>query len=202
MTVEIRDVEIGPCPARTYEQASRRWAVILPGARYLPDAPLLWFAREAALAAGYDVMAVWDTYDRRGDAQQWVAERLTAALQQVPDLTPLLIAKSLTTLATGAAAERRLPAVWLTPLIAAAHPASGPVVAGLRAATAPALLVGGAADESWDPAIARAVPHGTVLEIADADHVLQVAGDIGRSLDALRTVATAVREFATDRLAE
>lgn len=49
------------------------------------------------------------------------------------------------------------------------------MVAGLRAATEPYLLVGGTDDESWDGALARDLtPH--VLEIEDADHGFYVPG--------------------------
>ncbi len=197
VAVEMTDIDLGPCRARKYETGAARWAVILPGAMYLPDAPLLWFSREAVLAAGCNVLAVWDTFDHRGDRQQWVDERLQAALEHVPATTPLLVTKSLTSLAARAAAERALPAVWLTPLISDVHPDAPAVVAGLRASRAATLLVGGTADVSWDGATARAaVPHATVLEIADADHVLQVPGDLERSLAALATVARAVGDFA------
>jgi hypothetical protein len=201
MAVQMSEVDLGPCPGRRYEAGHSRWSIILPGAMYPPDAPLLWFSREAALAAGFNVLAVWDTFDRQGDPRAWVETRLDAALAQVPDEAPLLITKSLTSLASRAAAARELPGVWLTPLVAAAYPAAPQVMEGLAAGHAPCLLVGGGADSSWDAAVARMVPQSTIVEIADADHVLQVPGNLARSLEALRTVATAVHAFARERLA-
>ena len=53
----------------------------------------------------------------------------------------VLIGKSLGTYAAALAAERGLPAIWLTPLLT-----SDWVVDGLRRSTAPFLLVGGTAD--------------------------------------------------------
>ncbi len=196
VNIAMSDVDLGPCRAKVYDRGADRWAIVLPGAMYLPDAPLLWFSREAALEAGYNVLAVWDTFDRSGDPLTWVEERLQAALDHVPDEAPMLIAKSLTTMASQLAARRGLRAVWITPLVAAEHPAAEMVMAGLMAASAPSLLIGGGADSSWDATVAGAVPRGRVLEIADADHVLQVPGDVGRSLDALRTVSVSVEEFA------
>jgi len=194
--VEMRELDLGLCRARRYATGAARWAIILPGAMYLPDAPLLWFAREAVLASGYNALAVWDTYHRDGDAREWVEIRLMAALDQVPDRTPLLISKSLTSLASRIAAARNLPGVWLTPLVAAGHPAALQVMEGLAAGRAPCLLVGGAADSSWDAAATRSVPQATIVEIADGDHALQVPGDVPRSLQALQTVTAAVATFA------
>jgi len=198
----MSEVDLGPCRGRTYDRGADRWAVILPGANYLPDAPLLWFAREAIVMAGYNVLAVWDTFDRKTDGQAWVDQRTQAALAHVTGVQPLLVAKSLTTLAAHIAAERSLEAVWLTPIIAADHPLASAVVAGLKQATRPCLLVGGLADWSWDAAVARSIPDARVVEIADADHALQVPGNVERSLDALRSVTHAIGEFARARPSE
>jgi hypothetical protein len=192
----MNEFDLGPCRASRYDAGAPRWSIILPGAMYLPDAPLLWFAREAVLAAGYNALAVWDSHDRQGDAREWVETRLAAALVQVPDLAPLLISKSLTSLASRMAAARGLPGVWLTPLVAAAHPAAALVMEALAAGNAPCLLVGGTTDFSWDAAVAQTVPQATIVEIADADHALQVPGDVPHSLEALQTVTAAVARFA------
>jgi hypothetical protein len=193
----IAEIDLGPCRARTYVRGNSRWAVILPGANYGPDAPLLWFAREALASAGYDVLAVLDSFDRTADPLRWVADRTDAALRHVADARPMLLGKSLTTLAAKAAAERSLAAIWLTPLLARGHPAAEVVVAGLTSSAAPCLLVGGAADEAWDGEVARSIPSATVIEIPDADHALQVPGDLVRTLDALREVTTAIAAFAS-----
>ena len=105
------------------------------------------------------------------------------------DVDQLLIGKSLGTHAAALAAERQLPAVWLTPLLILE-----PVVAALRAATRPFLLVGGTADPAWDGKLARELsPH--VLEVVDADHGMQVPGPLANSAAVLGQVATAVEDF-------
>jgi hypothetical protein len=48
---------------------------------YSTTAPLLWFAREAALAAGRNVLAVVDSRSGSGDPQQWAEERAEAAIR-------------------------------------------------------------------------------------------------------------------------
>ena len=90
-----------------------------------------------------------------------------------------MIAKSLTTRAAGIAAERGLPAIWLTPLLN--DPDS---VEMLRARTAKALLIGGTADAIWDGALARELSDD-VLEIEGADHGLARVGDVQAVADAV-----------------
>lgn len=167
-----------------------RTAIVLPGARNGPHAPLLMYAADAASARGADIRHVyWDPpYDR-------TETPLTAAgpwvVRQVPALTgrPLLIGKSLGTHAASAAAEHGLPAVWLTPLLTFDW-----VAEALRRATAPALLVGGTADGYWDGRLARELsPH--VLEIEGADHGMYVPGPLANSAAVLGRVVTAVEDF-------
>jgi hypothetical protein len=190
-------VALGPCDGIAFDQGGASWAVILPGAAYSVQAPLLWFARREAIAAGRNVLAVVDTFARDVDPVRWVEERFDAALAYVGDRDPrpVVIAKSLTTLAASSAAQRSLPAVWLTPLIAPGGPPFAPLVlAGLREGSAPRLLIGGSADPSWDGSVARSLPAAQVLELQDADHGLEVA-DIGASIANLEAVADAIRRF-------
>lgn len=197
MDVEPRTIDLGPCPGVSFDQGGRSWVVILPGAMYTPQAPLLWYARRAALATGRNVLTVVDTFaDRSQDPITWVEARLEAALAHVRDRDrrPVVIAKSLTSLAASIAARERLPAAWLTPLIAAGHPATPAVVAGLHAGTAPRLLIGGLADPSWDGAVARSFRDAEVLELDGADHGLEV-DDNAASAANLATVADAITGF-------
>jgi hypothetical protein len=196
MDIEPRTVDLGPCPGVEFDQGGVAWTVILPGAAYSPQAPLLWYARRAALASGRNVLAVVDAFDREQNPVYWVESRLEAALAHVSerDPRPVIVGKSLTSLAASIAARERLPAVWLTPLIAAGHPVTPLVVAGIRAGTAPRLLIGGLADPSWDGAVARSFTDAEVLELDGADHGLEV-DDIATSAANLATVADSVQRF-------
>jgi pimeloyl-ACP methyl ester carboxylesterase len=101
----------------------------------------------------------------------------------------LLIGKSLGSHATGLAADRSLPAVWLTPLITAPW-----VADALARTTAPFLLVGGRADPSWDEDLARRLtPH--VFSVEDADHGMYVPGPLTDSVAVLARVVVAVEVF-------
>jgi hypothetical protein len=190
----VEDVDLGVCAGRWYAADPVRVVVVLPGARYLPFAPLLWFTREVARARGWSVLEVWDEYlDRSEDPWRWVEERAEAALARVGDAEVLLVSKSLTSRAVRLAADRGLPGVWLTPLL---HEPE--IAREFERLGAPALLVGGSADESWDGELARRVGH-EVLELADADHGLQLAGDPGASVDLLGRVVAAVDAFVAAR---
>lgn len=68
------------------------------------------------------------------------------------------------------------------------------VVEGIRRASAPCLLIGGTADSSWRPSLARELsPH--VFEVEGADHGLRVPGPLARSAAVLGEMATAVESF-------
>ncbi len=199
--VRPTEVDLGVCRGRAFDAGADRWVILLPGAGYVVTAPLLWFAREAALAGGWNVLAVSDSFNGTDDPLRWVEERAEAAIQHVDGANPpLLIAKSLTSLAAPLAARLGLSAVWLTPLINASGTSMSQLVTdGLAAASAPCLLVGGSVDPSWDAVIARSVPRAEVLEISGADHLLQVPGDVAGSLDALDRVVSAVASFIAGR---
>jgi hypothetical protein len=186
----VDDVDLGVCAGRWYPADPDRVAVVLPGARYLPFAPHLWFAREVAAAHGWSVLEVWDEYlDRSVDPRRWVEDRAAAALEHAGDARIALVTKSITTGAVGIAADRGLPGIWLTPLL------HNEVIAGdFDRLEAPALLVGGTADESWDREVARRAGH-EILELEGADHGLQLPGDPLGSIEALRRVAERMDAF-------
>lgn len=96
----LTEVDLGPCRGLRFDCGSDAWVIVLPGANYPTTAPLLWFAREAALAAGRNVLAVVDSHDGASDPQQWAEERAAAALNHLEDAArPILVAKSITSLA-------------------------------------------------------------------------------------------------------
>ncbi|MER7349238.1 hypothetical protein ABT390_27945 [Streptomyces aurantiacus] len=82
----------------------------------------------------------------------------------------LLVGKSLGSFACGVAAERSLPAAWLTRVLTSSH-----IVHALQQSTASTPLVGGSADRLWD---------------AQAAH----------SLDALRQVMSRFEQFLRKEL--
>ena len=134
---------------------------------------------------------VWapDPPDLRGEEiEDWVRADAMPLLDAVGG-TPLVLGKSLGSNAASLAAERSLPAVWLTPLLILPW-----VTAALEQATAPFLLIGGTADEAWDGAAARLLtPH--VFEVDDADHGMYVPGPLVDSVAVLGRMVQAVEDF-------
>jgi pimeloyl-ACP methyl ester carboxylesterase len=167
-------------------------AVVIPGRMYGPGSPLPMYAGDVAERRGATVHRYsWSQEPGKPfqpEIEGWVCGEVAPLLDTLGG-RPLLIAKSLGTNAAALAAERSLPAVWLTPVLTVPW-----VTAALRRATAPFLLVGGTADPIWDGALARRLsPH--VFEVEDADHGMYVPGPLVDSTAVLGRVVVAVDEF-------
>jgi pimeloyl-ACP methyl ester carboxylesterase len=177
-------------PAAIFRPDAPRRVVLLPGARYPTRAPLLWFAREVAVARGFGVLEVLDEPPVGEDPFAWVRDRAQRALEHRPTALDVVIGKSLSSDVADIAAERELPAIWLTPLLD--RPG---ILAALARTSRPTLLVGGTADPTWRPdALADNVMLDR-LELDGLDHGLQLAGDPQASLAALRKVVKRVDRF-------
>jgi pimeloyl-ACP methyl ester carboxylesterase len=177
-------------PAAIYRPDAPRRVVLLPGARYPTRAPLLWFAREVAVARGFGVLEVLDEPPAGEDPFAWVHDRAQRALEHQPTELDVVIGKSLSSDVAGLVADRGLPAVWLTPLLD--RPG---IIAALARTTRPTLLVGGTADPTWLP---DAIPDNVMLDrlqLDGLDHGLQLPGDPQASLNALRKVVKKVDRF-------
>jgi hypothetical protein len=183
----IRPVDLGICHGYEYDGDPARTAVILPGAM-LAGMPVHAFAQQALTASGWRVVQVWDEFlDRNQDASEWVQERLAAAVRFAPEAREILVVgKSLSTRAAAAAADHQWPGIWLTPLLDDAES-----VSALRRRTAPALLVGGTADPTWDGRVAREITDD-VLELENADHGLAQIVHLPQIVDAVMTFAARV----------
>jgi hypothetical protein len=164
-----------------------RCVVLLPGARYNSQAPLLWFAREAAQAEGWSVLELDERAPDDGDQFEWMRGRAQAALAEAGADRVVVLGKSL-----GSAAAPLVdgPAIWLTPLLIRPE-----IVDALAAATAPVLLVGSPDDPTWGEGN---LPDNGVLEVYELDgldHSLQVSRDPRASLDVLGRVTERVGAF-------
>jgi len=188
----VRRIDLGPCAGLVHEHDPGRWVVALPGMQYTTQAPLLWFAREAAEQRGLTALEVLDSLPEGADPAGWARDRARRALDHAAAGAReiVLVGKSLASTAAGLAADRLLPAVWLTPLLNDPH-----VVDDVARASRPALLAGGSADEAWCP---DALPDSGLLEIfhlEGLDHSLQRPGDPAASLQALRAVTDRIGRF-------
>jgi hypothetical protein len=127
------------------------------------------------------------------ESYAWVASQVAAAMDETAAAAgvtaPVVIGKSLASLAAPLVADRGLAAVWFTPLLT-----DEPTVLALRRATAPCLLAGGTADRLWDGRAARSMtPH--VVEADAADHGMYVPGELSASAAVLGQVRSAVELF-------
>ena len=171
-----------------HEGDPSRCAVILPGIRYFSQAPLLWFAREAAQAGGWSVVEVDERAPRDQEPFEWMHGQAERALEAASGAERIVvIGKSL-----GSAAATLVsgPAIWLTPLLNRPE-----LAAAIGSAAAPTLLVGSTGDPTWADGV---VPEGQsveVMQLDGLDHSLQVSADPLASLDVLRDVTARVGGF-------
>ncbi len=178
---------------------SGRLAVILPGYAYPLEAPALWYASRAAAEAGCDVLGVEYGFQAnrgsmpRDQVPQAVAE-IAGALDgfsaEHPHAELVLIAKSIGTLVATQLSARIPPpssAIFLTPL--------RPTIPYIRQARRMSVVVGDR-DEAFGPddiAQVSGLPNVDLHIMYGADHVLEVAGDMDRSLAILGATAAVCR---------
>jgi hypothetical protein len=184
-------IDLGSCAALRHDGDPDRCAVLLPGQFYPTRAPVLWFAREAVMAAGWSAIEVLGEPGLHDDPLAWEREAAEGALEAVGGARVLVVGKSLASLLAGMVSDRELPAAWLTPLLT--EPS---VLKALAATRRPTLLAGGSADAVWRADAIPANPALEVVEIPGADHAIQVLDDLSASVDALRRVTLAVGQLA------
>jgi hypothetical protein len=165
-----------------------RCAVLLPGVRYLTQAPLLWFAREVAQAHNWSVVDVDERAPGDEEPFAWMRGKAQRAIDEASRADRVVvIGKSLGSIA---ATIYDGPAIWLTPLLVRPE-----IVESLAATAAPTLLVGSPDDPTWGDGAVPENPALEVLELPGLDHSLQVSGSPSSSLDALRTVTERVSSW-------
>ena len=147
--------------------------IVLPGSKYTPDGPMLFFAAQVALMRGWDVRQVWwevPQFSRDAEEVAWVGSQLDAAVDSYAGRV-MVVAKSLGTLAAPVAAARGYDAAWLTPLL------TEPVLAEpLLSYPGAQFVVIGSSDPYFSQDVLDALP-GERLVVA-GDHILRVPGDV------------------------
>jgi hypothetical protein len=149
-------------------------ALVLPGAGYTAQAPLLYWTSYALTNAGWDVWGIdWhadiDEAVRR-DMQGFVESALAQAESVLPGTAELVIAKSFGTFGLPYLVDREVRAAWLTPIL------TDPIVAEALASVSGGehLGIGGTADPSWRPDLVGST-RARLVTVPDADHSLEVA---------------------------
>ena len=156
-----------------------RCAVLLPGVRYFSQAPLLWFAREAAQARGWSVVEVDERAPDGEDPFEWMLGQAERALAATSAELTVVVGKSLGSVAaTMVRRAGRMADAATHPARHRRRPGGGP-------------LPSAAGGQPRRPQLGRgaALPDNPLLEVLELpglDHSLQVSGDPLASLDVLR----------------
>jgi len=171
-----------------HEGDPARSVVLLPGIRYFSQAPLLWFAREAAQAGGWSVVEVDERAPHDEDPFAWMRAQAESAMEAASDAERIVVVGK--SLGSAAAPMVSGPAVWLTPLLD-----QQAIADAINGATVPTLLVGSRADPTWADGPAPGNAALEVLELDGLDHSLQISRDPLASLDVLRDVTARIGAF-------
>jgi len=185
-------------------------ALLFPGRGYRSTAPLLHYTQRLFLERGIDVLRLDLAYDldpdfRRAASEEqraWIREdaltAFAAGREQRQYRRVVLVGKSLGTWAVSDILHLRpappAPAcVWLTPLL---HDRA--LVDSVRQLRPPSLFVIGTADLLYDPQLLGELgdlPGCRSLVVPDADHGLEVRGDMEATLRAMGSYLEALGEF-------
>ena len=191
-----------PAGPTRVEGDPERVGLLLPGLVYAPDRPLLHFARSVLVSLGWTTQEVWWPQvppEELAAQRDWVDAQLLAVLAAEPARNVLVVGKSLGTFGARVAADRQLPAIWLTPSLNREEN-----VADLRRASAPTLLVGSTGDRSWVAHTARELerdcPLIAYLEFENLDHSLETKVDPVNSVEVLKRVVQAMERFVGDQV--
>ena len=190
------------------DETSERLAVVLPGAGYTAQAPLLHYATDIYLHKGYDVLKINDRYNDEF-YDKFTMKELSDAIRfdvanvidQVTAGSPYeefcLVGKSLGTIAMAALLERPMfrvaKAVWLTPLIKRPD-----VLEAMRVMPNPALGFIGDEDPVYDAERCFQIKSNPQLDlrvVPGTEHSLEIPGNPLASIDVLKGIMTEIEKF-------
>jgi len=183
--------------AGTSEGNEMKVAVILPGAGYTADRPLLFWAAEILAEHGWHVEAVrWEvTAAAQQNPYAFTAQAVERAFSAAPPASRrLIVAKSFGTMTIPWAERTRTPGIWLTPILT-----DPKIRRTLAQTTKQDLLIGGSADEFWDGG-RKSEAAGTFMELPDANHSLQIPNNWRASLETQAQIFARIEAFLTDGL--
>jgi hypothetical protein len=172
--------------------------------------PLMYYPGQLLVQSGADVLLVGYNYSQQPDFRSasvddrdlWLRTdtiaAYKAALAQGDYERVTLVGKSIGTRAMGQlfASQERLPSpqcVWLTPILGNEH-----LCAQIRERPHRPLFVAGTADSHYVPAKLAEVQQATggeTLVIENADHSLEISGDIVESIRVLERIMVEIEKF-------
>lgn len=201
------------CIMHRQKNGTGKLALVFPGFAYTCQMPLLYYSAVALRSRGYDVVMAETDYAGRKDFQglssrerlELIRDDARAVYSDAVSLMNydrlMLIGKSIGTIAIASLLQdalegRRLATVWLTPLL---HNAE--VIKAIRSSAVRGMLLAiGTKDAEYSKKAIGSIEAGSgrvLLEIADADHSLEVEGDVKASLNAVERVLVALGSIAS-----
>jgi pimeloyl-ACP methyl ester carboxylesterase len=200
-----------PTPNRFFKQdrATTRLGIVLPGLGYSADMPLLYYSTRLLLDHGADVLQLRANYMTAEfealpgeERARWTHADATALVhaglveRDYEQIT--LVGKSIGTLAMAhiLSTEPRFAkaaALWLTPLLHRPR-----LVEAARKHHGPSLLIAGTDDSVYDAAALAQIREATGAEtfvVEGADHGMEIAGDLVRSVQVIERIVRAVADW-------
>ena len=192
----------------TQPNPTQHIGIILPGYRYSVEMAPLYYAGRILLDQRADLLRIEYAYYRtdfperpENEQDQWISSDVFAACERglsyraYKEIT--LIGKSLGTVAMGhLLADPRFQnatCIWATPLLTVEW-----LCARIEQFHPRSLFIIGTADKFYKPEILKhleLVTKGHSIVIEDANHGLEIPGDIPRSLAALNQIVQALQKF-------
>ena len=185
-------------------------AIVFPGLAYNSQMPLLHYTIKTIIDSGRNVLAVDYDYSNNPEflnqsqktRSDWLIDDVEASLRVMTDEEKqevvCLAGKSLGTLALGHLLEthedlRDAKTIWLTPLIK-----NPELLEQMLAYMKDAILVIGAKDHHFDRDIIDRLNATTQLGgiiIEEANHSLEIEGDVTKSLRVLMQIVSVLQQF-------
>jgi hypothetical protein len=208
LEIAIRGYQNRPVPNTFLRQdgESSHLAILFPGYAYRADMPLFYYPTVMLIEAGTDVLVLEPDYFKQpGYRQEWLAadavESFREGAKQRPYQTLTLIGKSLGTLSIAHLLETASPenprCIWLTPLLG-----DETVKRRLLDAENESLCVIGTKDRFYDEGLLAEIgsrANVRNLIVPNADHDLELPGDMEGSLHILLEVMKGIRSFLFDK---
>jgi dienelactone hydrolase len=216
--LSIEGPDKNPLPNRFYRQENGRashLALILPGLFYTCDKPLLYYPTQLFLWREADVLQLWRDYSSLDAASTSREEQVGSLISDCQALLEagrsqkdyagyILVGKSLGTIGLAYLLSRlageTVAAIWLTPLLQQPR-----LVQAAANASAPGLFITGSGDPNYDAQAMARIRQATGAEsliIQDADHSMEIPGDITRSLFVMQKVLQGIADFLDSCLPE
>ncbi|MBO8157147.1 MAG: hypothetical protein H0Z32_11855 [Bacillaceae bacterium] len=190
------------------DMGGQKLAILLPGRGYNNDMPLQFYSAKLLGELGYDILMVNYNYLHQDFAQspkeeqiQWISTDVTVSVEKVMKEKSYqefaVVCKSIGTIAGLELLKSKLiedaRVIWLTPLL---H--SQQITSEMKRITNPSLVIIGTKDPCYikeNVAELHQIENVEVVSIPDANHSLELEGDIQSSIQVMSDILQAITKF-------